>query len=207
MIEILVVDDHPVVRKGVCRILEEGISFLQIDEAGDAKEAFQKITVKDYHLVLLDINLPGRSGMSLLEDIKVLKPDTPVLMLSMYPEKDYGLRALKLGASGYLSKESLDDTLIRAVHRILDGHKYISGELAESLVQQNGNNKPPHERLSNREFEILIKIVQGMSIRDIAKMLSISEKTVSTYKARLMEKLGCRSTADLVRYAMKSGLV
>ena len=207
MIEILIVDDHPVVRKGVCRILEEGISFLQIDEAGDAKEAFQKITVKDYHLVLLDINLPGRSGMSLLEDIKVLKPDTPVLMLSMYPEKDYGLRALKLGASGYLSKESLDDTLIRAVHRILDGHKYISGELAESLVQQNGNNKPPHERLSNREFEILIKIVQGMSIRDIAKMLSISEKTVSTYKARLMEKLGCRSTADLVRYAMKSGLV
>lgn len=207
MIEILIVDDHPVVRKGVCRILEEGISFLQIDEAGDAKEAIGKITEKDYHLVLLDINLPGRSGMSLLEDIKVLKPETPVLMLSMYPEKDYGLRALKLGASGYLSKESLDDTLIRAVHRILDGHKYISGELAESLVQQNGNNKPPHDRLSNREFEILIKIVQGMSMRDIAKMLSISEKTVSTYKARLMDKLGCRTTADLVRYALKAGLV
>lgn len=207
MIRILIIDDHPVVRKGVFRILEEGFSFVQIDEAGDAGQAMKNILKNDYDLVLLDINLPGKSGMTLLEDIKTTRPELPVLMLSMYAEKDYGLRAMKLGASGYLTKDSIDSTLIKAVNRILNGHKYISESLAEALLSHNGNNKPPHSRLSNREFEILIKIVQGASIRDIAEMLSISEKTVSTYKSRLMEKLGCSSTADLVQYALKAGLI
>ncbi|NOY38199.1 MAG: response regulator transcription factor [Chlorobi bacterium] len=207
MIRILIIDDHPVVRIGVRRILEEGISFLETDEAGDAREAMKRIRGNTYNLILLDINLPGKSGMVLLEDLRNMIPELPVLMLSMYPEKDYALRALKLGAAGYLTKNSLDEELIKAVNRILDGHKYISESLAEALIDHSGNDQPPHARLSNREFEIMIKISQGESMKEIADILSISEKTVSTYKTRILEKLQCTTTADLIRYALKAGLV
>ncbi|HHJ11220.1 MAG TPA: response regulator transcription factor [Bacteroidetes bacterium] len=206
MIRILIIDDHPVVRKGVRRILEEGISFLETDEAGNGETALKLLHNNDYDLVCMDINLPGKNGMVLLESFKILKPELPVLILSMYPEKDYALRAVKMGASGYLTKDSLDEELIRAVNKILNGHKYISDSLAELLIDHNGLNKPLHTKLSNREFEIMISIVQGKSVKEIAEAMAISDKTVSTYKSRILEKLECKSTVDLIKYALQAGL-
>ncbi len=206
MIRILIIDDHPVVRKGVRRILEEGISFLETDEAGDGQTAGKLVRENTYDLVCMDINLPGKSGISLLEDFKALKPDLPVLMLSMYSEKDYALRALKLGASGYLTKDSLDEELIRAVNKILSGHRYLSESMADLLIDYEGTNKPLHASLSSREFEIMHYLVQGKSIKEIADILALSDKTVSTYKSRILEKLKCKSTVDLIKYAMQEGL-
>ncbi len=207
MAKILIIDDHPVVRKGVRRILEEEIPFLQTEEAGNPHEAIIRIKENEYDLVLLDINLPGKSGIILLEDVKTMKPDLPVLMLSMFPEKDYALRAMKLGASGYLTKDSVDEELIKAVNRILSGRKYISDTLAEALIENDGEPAPLHKKLSNREFEIMIKIAQGINLKEIANILSISEKTVSTYKTRILRKLKCDNTADLIKYALREGLV
>ena len=206
MIRILIIDDHPVVRKGVRRILEEGISFLETDEAGDGKTAGKLVRDNSYDLVCMDINLPGKSGISLLEDFKTLKPELPVLMLSMYPEKDYALRALKLGASGYLTKDSLDEDLIRAVNKILSGHRYLSESMADLLIDYDGINKPLHASLSSREFEIMHYLMQGKSIKEIADTLALSDKTVSTYKSRILEKLECKSTVDLIKYGIQEGL-
>ncbi len=207
MVRILIIDDHPVVRKGVRRILEEEISFIQPDEAGNAHEAMGMIRENEYELVLIDINLPGKSGMILLEDLHALKPELPILMLSMYPEKDYALRAMKLGASGYLTKSSLDEDLVKAVKKILSGRKYISEALAEILIDYNGVPKLPHERLSNREFEIMTYLARGESMKNIAEIMHISEKTVSTYKTRILEKLGFTNMAEIIKYALEKGLV
>jgi len=203
----LVVDDHPIVRKGICQILEEFSVDAFIEEAGDASEALKKFRNKKYDLVLLDINLPDRGGLDLLEDMKSFNRDAKILMVSMYPEKQYAIRALKTGASGYLTKESAADELSVALDKIRNGGRYITQSIAEQIFDAIDKPGEPHEALSNRELEVLIQIAKGRSLKVIGEMLALSEKTISTYRSRILEKMEMQSNADLVRYALKNKII
>jgi len=207
MTSFLVVDDHPIVRKGICQILDDYAVETYIAEAGDASEAMKKFRERKYDLILLDINLPGRGGLDLLEDIKGYEPNIKVLMVSMYPEQQYAIRALRTGASGYLTKESAADELVVAVDKILKGGRYITQSIAEQIFDAIDKQGPPHEALSNRELEVLIQIAKGRSLKDIGEMLALSEKTISTYRSRILEKMSMSSNADLVRYALQNKMI
>lgn len=207
MIRFLVVDDHPIVRKGICQILDDFSTNTTIDEAGDASEAMKKFRANTYDLVLLDINLPGRGGLDLLEDIKSYNPATKVLMVSMYPEQQYAIRAIKTGASGYLTKESAPDELIVALEKILNGGRYITQSIAEQIFDAIDKQGPLHEALSNRELEVLIQIAKGRSLKEIGEMLALSEKTISTYRSRILDKMEMSSNADIVRYALQNKII
>lgn len=209
MIRILVADDHSVVREGIKQILA-GLDDMTVeDEAGSGQEVLLKMTAKDYDLVLLDISMPGKSGLEVLEEIKVMKPRVPVLILSMHPEEQYAVRMLRAGASGYLTKASAPQELISAIRKVSRGGKYVTVSLAEKLAFEldAGAEKPRHERLSNREYQVMLLLASGMSVSEVAEDLCLSAKTISTYRTRILEKMGMKKNAELTLYAVKNNLI
>ncbi len=206
--KILIVDDHALVRRGLASLLQEHFKGVEIGEAADARDGFAAALKEDWDLVVADISMPGRNGLDLIQDIKREKPDLPILVISGHAEKDYALRALKLGASGYVSKQSAADILVTAVQRVLSGRRYISQDLAEQLAGAISGDAPgtSHETLSNRELEVLKLIASGSTIKEISAALALSEKTVATYRSRIAEKMGLSSNVELTRYAMRHGL-
>ncbi len=204
---VLIIDDHPIIRRGIRQILEDKAGDIQVHEAGTVSDGLKKFREYDIDLVLLDISLPGRSGLDMIEDMKQLKSDAKILMISMYPEEQYAIRALKSGASGYLTKESAPDELLLAVERIINGGRYITQSLAEQIFDTLDKEGPVHRKLSNREFEVMIQIAKGKDIKKIANALSLSEKTISTYRSRILEKMNLLSNTDLVRYALRNKLI
>ena len=208
MIKVIIVDDHPVVRRGLRQIIEDEPDMEVAGEAKNAGECFSLVRKTDCTLVLLDITLPDRSGFDVLKQLKYEHPNLPILILSVHPEDQYGLRLIKAGASGYLMKEGAPEELVKAIRKVNAGGKYVSASLAEKLLShQDASDKPPHEKLSDREFQILCLITGGKSLKGIADELCISEKTVSTYRARILEKMKMSTNADLTRYALDHHLV
>ena|ERR1035437_1712018 len=207
--KILICDDHKIVRDGLKQILRQLSGVSMIEEAGNGDEALVLLKRDVFDIVLLDISLPGKSGLEILQSIKAKWPLTNVLMLSMHPQEQYAIRALNLGASGYLTKDTASEELLLAVKRVSDGGKYISYSLAESLAihLDKDNYKQKHELLSGREFEIMIKLANGKSLQEIANELCISDKTVSTYRSRIMEKMELAKNTELTRYCMENNLI
>lgn len=209
MIRALIVDDHQIVRRGLKEVLEDEFSELETSEADNSRAALELITTRDWDIVLLDINIPGRSGLELLSEIKRLRPRTPVLIVSGYPEEEFAIRSLKLGASGYLNKSSASDEVVAAARKAMAGGKYVTALLAEKLAATLGSDiqQAPHESLSNRELQVLRMIATGKTIKEIAEELALSEKTVGTYRSRLSQKTGLGTNVALTRYALKHRLV
>jgi two-component system invasion response regulator UvrY len=209
MIRILIVDDHAILLRGLKEILEREFRDVSIGGAGTAEQALTQLDAENWDLVILDITMPGRSGVDVLRHLKALRPKLPVLVLSMHPEDQYGKRVLKAGASGYMNKESAPEELIKAVRKLLSGGRYVSPTLAETLAVDLGRDDgtPAHERLSDREFEVLRKMASGKTVGQIAQELHLSVPTVSTYRARILEKMGMSNTAELIRYALSHHLV
>jgi DNA-binding NarL/FixJ family response regulator len=209
MISILVADDHAVVRQGVKQILADVNDMAVKDEAQDGSETLEKVLQNDYDVVLLDISMPGRSGLEVLEDIKNQRPKLAVLILSMHPEEQYAVRALRAGASGYLTKASAPQELIGAIRKVASGGKYVTSSLAEKLADELeiDTEKLPHERLSNREHQVMLMLAAGKSVSDIADELCLSVKTISTYRTRIMDKMGMKKNAELTLYAVHNKLI
>jgi DNA-binding NarL/FixJ family response regulator len=207
--KILICDDHKIVREGLRQILKQLEEVNFIGEAEDGNEALTLLKKDEYEVVLLDISLPDKNGLEVLTSIKSKWPTTNVLMLSMHPQEQYAIRALKLGASGYLTKDTASDELIVAIRKVSAGGKYISQSLAENLALHLDDDmlRQKHEALSNREFEIMIKIANGKSLQEIGNELFISVKTVSTYRCRIMEKMGLKKNAEITRYCLENKLV
>lgn len=207
--KILICEDHKIVRDGLKRILQqlENIRFIQ--EAGNGEEALRILKNEGIDLVLLDISLPGISGLDVLQTIKTKWPETKVLMLSMFSQEQYAIRALTLGASGYLTKDSASEELLLAVKKVLSGEKYIASALAVDIAirRESNSDRPLHEMLSNREFEVMIKLANGKSLQEIGKHLAISNKTVSTYRTRIMEKMMMSNNTELTKYCIENQLV
>lgn len=209
MKKILLVDDHEVLRDGVKRVLDKQPDAPAFGEAGTAHEALELVQGQEWDVVLLDISLGGRDGLEVLKEIKRLRPRLPVLILSMHSEELFAQRALKAGASGYVTKGSPRAELAEAVDRVIRGGVYVSPSLAEKLVidLRDGRDGAPHETLSDREFEVLRLIASGKTVGEIAVILSLSVGTISTYRARTLEKMGMRTNAELTHYAIQNGLV
>jgi len=205
---ILIADDHALIRRGVREMLEEAPFGLLVDEARSAAETLKAARENAYDIVLLDIAFPDGSGLDVLHQIHANSPQTRVLLLSMYPEAQYAQRALRLGASGYLTKDSAPEELIAAIQKVAGGGKYITLSLAEYLADSVGmqSAKPLHETLSDREFQVLTRLGSGKSIHQIAVELSLSPKTVSTYRSRLLGKLNIKTTADIIHYVIENRL-
>jgi len=209
MIRILIADDHAIVRKGLKQIIIDEFPSATVIEVSDVESLVMQVIKENWDVIICDISMPGRSGVDALEQIKQIKPEIPVLMMSMHPEDQYALRVLKSGASGYLNKSTVHEELIKAIHTVRIGRKYITSSIAERLAGTLNTpvGKQPHETLSNREFEILKMIASGKSISDIARQLSLSATTVSTYRSRILEKMSMKSNADITRYALENGLI
>jgi len=208
MIRILIADDHAVVRQGLIQIVSDTSDIVVSDEASNGREVLAKISKNKYDVVVLDVAMPDFSGLDILNEIKRENPELPVLMLSIYPEEQYAVRALKAGASGYLTKKVAPKELIRAIRKVYSGGKYVTSTLAERLAFYLAEDeKPLHESLSDREFQVMLRLAEGKRIKDIAKALFISDKTVSSYKSRIFEKMRMTSNAELTRYAIKHGLI
>ena len=209
MTRVLIADDHAIVRRGLRQILEEMDGIDGVDEAANGKEALACIRKGTYQLVLLDISMPGNTGLEVLKTIKEERPKLPVLMLSMYPEEQYAVRALKAGASGYLTKETAADAMVAAVTKILEGGIYVSDTLAERMAIDIGRpaDRAPHELLSDRELQIMRMLAMGKTAKDIGGELAISIKTVSTYRSRVLSKMGFKNNADITRYAIQHHLL
>jgi two-component system invasion response regulator UvrY len=209
MIRVLIADDHAIVRKGLKQLLLEEYPTAFIGEAGNTEELVKKIISETWDLVICDLNMPGRSGLDALKQIKQTSPQLPVLIMSMYPAEQYALRVLKAGASGYLSKDSIHDELIKAVQAVLRGRKFITPSIAEQLVEvfDSETDHPPHELLSDREFDVLKLLASGKSVSQIASQLSLGNTTVSTYRSRILEKMNMRTNAELTRYALEKNLI
>jgi two-component system, NarL family, invasion response regulator UvrY len=209
VIRILIADDHPVVRRGLKDILVRELEGAICGEAGNAQQVLSEVQNQDWDLVILDVMMPGRSGLEVLRDLKRLLPKLPVLVLSMHPEDQLGKRMLKAGASGYMNKESAPEELIKAVRRVLAGGVYVSSALAERLALDlhEDAGRPLHETLSDREFEVLRMIALGKTVTQIAEELHLSVPTVSTHRAHILEKTNMTTTAELIRYALRNHLV
>lgn len=209
MIRILIADDHAVVRKGLKQILSETPDMFVAAEASNGQEVLNKLSENNYDVVLLDISMPGRNGLDILKQLKSERPKLPVLMLSVYPEKQYAKRALKAGASGYLTKESAPAELIAAIRKVIQGRKYVTSTLAEMLAfdLENGVEKPSHEILSDREYQVMCMIASGKTIKEIANELSLAIPTINTYRNRILEKMRLKNNAEIIYYAVKQGLV
>jgi two-component system invasion response regulator UvrY len=208
MIRILIADDHPVVRQGIRQIISDIPDPVTVDEAIDGIEALNKARTGNYDVIILDIDMPGKNGLDVLEQIKYEKPNQPVLMLTMYPEEQLAVRALKIGAAGYLTKISASDELVSAIRKVLSGGKYISSSLAEHLAsffQQA--ERQPHETLSNREYSVMCLIASGKTATEIAKELALSINTISTYRSRILKKTGMKNNVELAKYAIKHNLL
>jgi DNA-binding NarL/FixJ family response regulator len=207
MIRILIVDDHAIVREGLKQIVAEESDMKVIGEAANANEVLNTISKSSFDIAILDINMPGKSGLDLLKDLKAQYPKLPVLILSMYAEEQYGIRALKAGASGYLRKASAPDELVAAIRKIVSGGKYISQALAEKLADTiDSYDKLPHEKLSDREYEVMCKVATGESAEEIAEDLSISVHTFYTYRNRILEKMNMKSNVELTKYVINNKL-
>jgi len=209
MINILIADDHAIVRAGLKQIVAEETDMRVTGEAGNAEEMLSLLNNSVYSIVVLDINMPGKSGLEALKEIRVQYPETPVLILSMYSEDQYGLRAFKAGASGYLKKVSAPDELVNAIRKIVNGGKFLSLELAEKMASSFDfdQSKALHEKLSDRELQILCQIAQGKSAEEIAGMLYISIHTVYSYRNRILEKMKLKSNVELTQYAIRNKLI
>ena len=209
MTRILIVDDHEIYRKGVKQILTEMGDNIFVDEANSGEEVIEYIWRNEYDAVLLDISMPGRNGLDVLKDIKSHKPELPVLMLSMYPEEQFAVRALKAKADGYLTKTAKPGELLGAIQKIIKGKKYISPSLAESLAcyVEGDTAKDPHERLSDREYEVMCMTSAGKSVKQIALELSLSDKTISTYRARILNKMNMNNFVQLIQYTIENQLL
>ncbi|MFI5131773.1 MAG: response regulator [Chitinophagales bacterium] len=209
MLKILIADDHAVVRKGLRQILLEEYPSAVIGEVSDAESLLAEVVKQEWNIVISDMNMPGRSGLDALTQIKQIAPHLPVLIMSMYPEDQYALRVLRAGASGYLGKDNIHDDIIRAIQAVQLGKKFITAAVAEKLADSLGEDKAlqMHETLSDREFEVLKLLAEGKAVSDIASQLSLSATTVSTYRARIMEKMSMRTNAELTRYALEKKLI
>ncbi len=209
MMKILIADDHAIVREGIKQILAEIPDNVTTDEAINGQEVLQKVWNTDYDLILLDISMPGRSGLDILTQLKSEQPDLKILILSMHPEEQYAIRALKAGASGYLTKESTPLELTEAIKKVSLGKKYVSASLAETLAShlETTAEKPLHQTLSNREYEVMCMIASGKTVKEIADDLSLSVKTISTYRARILEKMNMKNNAQITHYTIQQRLV
>ncbi len=204
---ILICDDHTIIREGLRQILQKLPDVVNIKEAGSAKEAFVQLNEETFDIVLLDITLPDKNGLDTLQSIKAKYPSVKVLIVSMHPYEQYAIRALKLGASGYLRKDTSPNELLSAIRKIANGGIYVSESLAENMAMQlNNGNLLKHEILSNREFEIMLRLSNGTSLQEIGDELFISNKTVSTYRSRLMKKMGFTKNTDLTKYCIENNL-
>lgn len=208
-VKVLIADDHPVVRQGLKQMLSSDPELEVVGEARDGDEAFEKAHQVDWDVAVFDYSMPGRGGVELLADVKHDYPDRPVLILSIYPEDPHGLRALKAGAAGYMTKESAGDELTAAVKKVASGGRYISSTLAEKLAMRltPEQERPPHERLSDREYRVMWLLASGKTLHQIAEEMRLSPSTVSTYRGRILKKLGLNTNVDLVHYAMKHRLI
>lgn len=209
MIEILIADDHPIVSKGLRQIVDDTSDIIVAGEACTCQEVLNIIREHDFDVILLDIWFPDGNGLDLLKQIKAIKPNMPVLILSMFPEDQYAVRTLRAGASGYLTKDSLPDELIAAVRKVSKGGKYVSPTLAEKLAHdlQSGSGKPIHETLSDRELQVVCMLASGKTVRDIGEELSLSIKTINTYRSRILKKLNLKNSAEITRFAIENRLV
>lgn len=208
MLRVLIADDHAIVRKGLRQLLLEEFPFAAIEEVGDAESLFSKVITKQWDVVICDLSMPGRSGLEALQQIKETKPELPVLIMSIHPEDQYALRVLKAGAAGYLNKESIHNELIPAIKAVQIGRKFITPVVAELLAESlNTNNSEKHDLLSNRELDVFKLLASGRSISEIAEQLSLSATTISTYRARILEKMQMSNNADLTRYALQKNLI
>lgn len=206
---VLIADDHAVFRRGLRETLAEAFSRVTFGEAKTAQETLEHVRRLDWDVVILDISMPGKSGLDILDELKRSRPKLPILLLSMHPEEQFARRALRAGAAGYLTKESVPEELKEAVKKVAAGGRYVSATLAEKLAVdlREGADTPIHELLSAREFQVLRMIASGKSVKEIAEEISLSVKTVSTYRARILEKTGMKSNAELIRYALQTQLV
>jgi len=209
MLKILIADDHPIVRQGLKQILSEEPDLEVSGEAQNSQEVLELVRKQDWDIVILDITMPSRGGIDVLKELKHQYPKLPILVLSMHPENQYAIRALKAGAAGYLTKESCSEELVKAIQKILKGGKYISSSLAEKLAftLEVDRLKPLHEQLSDREYQVMCMIASGKTVTEIAQKLSLSVKTISTYRSRILEKMRMENNAELIHYAIKNGLV
>jgi two-component system, NarL family, invasion response regulator UvrY len=209
MMRVLIVDDHAVVRRGLRGLLSDEFRGATFGEAADSRQALDQLRKKEWDVALLDITLPGKSGLDLLKELKVEWPKLPVLVLSGHSEDQFAVRVLKAGAGGYLTKESAPEELPKAIRKILAGGRYVSPALAENLALgvKKDLTRLPHETLSDREYEVMSYIASGKTVTEIAEELSLSAKTISTYRARVLEKLGVKNSAKIVQYAIRNGLV
>jgi DNA-binding NarL/FixJ family response regulator len=209
MIKVLIADDHAILRRGLREILVRELKGVVCGEAEDARQVLELVRKQEWDLIVLDVTMPGRSGLDVIRDLKPLQPKLPILVLSMHPEDQYAKRVLKAGASGYMNKECAPEELIKAIRKVLAGGRYVSPALAEVLALDLGHaaDQPLHGRLSDRELEVLRLMGSGKGISQIAEVLHLSGTTVSTYRARILEKMGMTTSAELINYALRNHLV
>ena len=209
MIKVLIADDHAIVREGLKQVLADTFQEVESDEGASGKEVLEKVRENDYDAVLLDISMPGRGGLDILKQIKCIKPHIPVLIISIFPEEQYAVRALRAGAAGYLTKESAPEELKAAIRKVSQGGKYISSSLAEKLAFEldTDSEKSLHEKLSDREYQVMCMIASGKTVKEIAEELSLSVKTISTNRTRILKKMNMKNNAQLIHYAIKNNLV
>jgi two-component system invasion response regulator UvrY len=209
MLRVLIADDHAIVRKGLKQLLLEEFPSALVEEVGDAEKLIKRTIQEEWDIVICDLSMPGRSGLDALRQIKQSSPSLPVLIMSVHPEEQYALRVLKAGASGYLGKDTVHSELIKAIHVARLGKKYITPSIAERLADafENDTEKDSHQTLSDREFDVFKLLASGKSTSEIAAQLSLSITTVSTYRARILEKMTMRSNAEMTRYALEKGLI
>lgn len=209
-IHVLIADDHAIVRQGLKQILSETDDLVVAGEADDGAEALQLARQQQWNVFLLDVSMPNRNGIDTLKQLKKEFPKLPVLMLSMHPEEQYAVRALKAGASGYLTKQSAPEQLVTAIRQVAGGRKYVSPtvamQLADAIANDTDSEQPPHELLSDREYEVLKLIATGKTLTQIAEELNLAVATISTFRARILTKLGLSSTAEMIRYGLEHGL-
>ena len=209
MLRILVADDHEVVRKGLVKVLSETLQPVKIEVASNGQEAVSKASKTEYDLVVLDMKMPGKSGLDALKELKQHRPKLPILILSMLPEEQFAVRALRAGASGYLTKDAAGDELVLAIRKALKGERYVSGSLAEILAGDldGDSEKPPHEILSDREYQVMLMIASGKPVGAIAKELCLSVKTISSYRTNILLKTRMKNNAEITHYAIQNSLV
>jgi two-component system invasion response regulator UvrY len=204
MIQVLIADDHPIVRRGLRQIVSSEAD-ISVTEAGDGPEALRLIGTGKFNVVLLDLNMPGLSGLEVLSQIRTQQPQLPVLVISAHPETEFAVRIVKAGASGYLSKHLAPDELVTAIRRVTIGRKYISPEVAELLADSFGKDaEEPHAALSDREYQVMLLIAAGKTVSEIAEEIALSVKTVSTYRARILDKMNLKNNAELMRYVVQN---
>ncbi len=209
MKKILIVDDHPLVRKGLCEILREDISISHLDELDNGNDVLSLVDQTAYDIIILDISLPGRDGLDVLKDLHYYHPEIPVIILSIQSESQYALRALKMGASGCLNKASAPEELVNAVRQVLEGGRYLSSKVSQLLLEEYSNESAdePHKALSEREYQVMQLLAGGMTSGEISEKLNLSIKTVSTYRTRLLQKMNLKNNAQLTYYAVKNNLI